>query len=143
MGNKSTPAGLKIEYDNAAGAAIDITAYVQKIGDIDVESLIEQIRALGASWESALPIGVAKMASVDIEGIYDDTVDVGPDALFWGARTWPETPATASRTLTITWQGAKTTSVETFLSKRARTTDVNALTRYKVTLQPTGTVTEA
>jgi hypothetical protein len=143
MGNKSAPKDIKIEYDNSSGSLVDISAYVQKLGDVSVESLVEQCRAFGEEWERALPIGVGKMANVDIEGDYDDEADVGPDALFWGARDYPEAPSTASRTLKITWQGTKSTSVETWLVKRARTPDLNALTKYKVTLGPTGTVTEA
>ena len=143
MGNKSTPKDIVIMYDNAAGAPVDITAYVMKLGGIAVESLMEDSRPLGASWETSLPIGVGKTSPVDLEGNFDDTADVGPNALFWGARAWPETPATPTRTLAITFQGTTISSVETHLSKRERTPDKNALTKYKVTLAPTGTVTEA
>lgn len=137
---KATPAGTIIEYDNAGGSLVDITQHVLTINDVDIESVLEEVHTLGDSWEESLPIGVGKVAPVELSGLYDDVASTGPDALFAGRV--PETPASATRTLKITWRSGKTTSVETYLVSYKRTADRNALTKYTATLQPTGAVTE-
>jgi len=136
----SSPVDITIDYDNAAGAPVDITAHVMAVNDIDIEQLLEEMRPLGASWDTYMPVGVGKVAPIELSGLYDDAAD-GPDDLF-GDRM-PETCAAATRTLTITWIALpKTTAVETHLVKYVRKIDKNGLTKYTVTLQPTGAVTE-
>lgn len=137
---KYGPASITIEYDNSGGTPVDISQHVLSINDIDVESLAEEVHSFGDSWEEHLPIGVGRMAPVEISGLFDDTASTGPDALF--KRTSPEGPSDSTRTLTITW-GTNTTSVETYVLSYRRAADRGALTRYTVRLQPTGTVTEA
>jgi len=138
----SIPSGIVIQYDNGGGTPVDITQYVLTLNDIDVESLVEEKHSFGDAWEESLPIGLARMAPVEISGLYDDTAASGPDALFAGRA--PEVPGTATtRTLTITWRGSKTTSVETYLLLYKRSADRNNLTKYTARLQPTGAVTEA
>lgn len=138
---KSTPAGIVIKYDNSGGTLVDLSQYILTIGGVDVESVLEEVHSFGDSWEESLPIGVGKMAPIVLGGLYDSVVTVGPDALF--IRTSPETPTSATRTLEITWEGSKKTTVETFVKVYKRSPDRNALTKFEVTLQPTGTVTEA
>jgi hypothetical protein len=135
------PANLIVEYDNSGGTPVVITAHVLSINDVEVEQFVEEVTALGASWQKHLPIGVGKLNPVELSGLFDDTAATSPDALF--ANRVPEGPATTTRTLKITWGGTKTTSVETHLISYVRTADKNGLTKYKVKLQPTGTVTEA
>lgn len=136
----STPAGIVVEYDNAGGSLVDITQYVQTINDIDVESITEEVHSLGDSWEETKPIGVGRVAPIELGGLYDDQATTGPDALLAGRA--PETPATATRTLKITWKSGKTTSVETYLGLYRRSADRNGLTKYLARLMPTGAVTE-
>ena len=137
----SNPSGMKIEYDNAGGTPVDISQYVMTINDVDVESVTEETHTFGDSWDEHTPVGIGRMAAIEIGGLYDDTAVSGPDALFAGRV--PETTTSTSRTLTITWGGTKTTSVETFLSSYKRTADRNGLTKYTAKLQPTGAVSEA
>lgn len=136
----SIPSGIKIEYDNAGATLVDITQHVLTINDIEVESLIEEKHSFGDSWEEHLPIGIGRMAPVELSGLYDDTAATGPDSLF--ANRVPETPASATRTLKITLVGTKTVSVETYLVSYKRSPDRGALTKYTARLQPTGAVTE-
>jgi hypothetical protein len=138
---KSTPADIVIEYDNAGGALVDISQYVQTINGIEIEGILEETHTFGDSWEESLPVGIGKTGQIEIGGVYDDTGATGPDALFAGRI--PETPASSTRTFKMTYVGAKTTSVETYLSKYTRNPDKNGLTKWKATLQPTGAVTEA
>lgn len=142
MSNKSTPADITIEYDNSSGTPVDITAYVLEINDVEVEGITEEMHPFGTAWEQHLPVGVGRVADIELTGLYDDQAASGPDALF--ANRIPENPATSNvlRTLTVTWEGSKTTSVETILSKYTRTADRNALTRWTATLKGSAAVTE-
>lgn len=137
----SIPSGIVVSYDNSGGTPVDITQYVLNLSEVTVENGMEEKHSFGDSWEESLPIGIGKVSEIEIGGLYDDTATTGPDALF--ANRVPETPATATRTLTITWRSGKTTSVETFLLSYKRSADRNALTKYSARLKPTGAVTEA
>jgi hypothetical protein len=141
MGNQSSPVDIKVEYDNSSGTPVDITQYVLTLNGVEIEQVLEEVRAFGSAWQKYLSIGVGKIAAIVLGGIWDDTATTGPDALF--ANRIPELPSIATRTLTITWFGTKTTEVETLLQKYKRTPDKNALTKYEVTLQPSDEATEA
>jgi hypothetical protein len=134
------PADLTVEYDNAGGSLVDITAHVLTVNDIDVENLTEEVRPFGASWDTHKTVGVGRMPVVELGGVYDDTAATGPDALFAGRV--PVSPGTSTRTLQFTWGGSKTTSVETILLGYRRTVDSAGLTRWLARLQPTGAVSE-
>lgn len=138
----SSPATLKIEYDNGSGTPVDITQYVLTINDISVESVLEEMHPFGTPWEAYMPVGIGKIAPVELGGLWDDTVTTGPDALFSGRV--PEVPGTAiTRTLKVTWKTAgKYTNFETYLISYDRTAERNNLTKFKVKLQPTGAITE-
>lgn len=126
---------IKVEIDVAdAGALVDITQYVQEINDIAIEKILEVAHTFGDSWEEHLPVGVSKAEPITLSGLYDDGANVS-GAFFTGAHA-------VTRSFRITYGGTKTTAVEVWINKRARKPARNALTRYSVTLQPTGAVTE-
>jgi len=136
----STPAGIVVMYDNVGGTPVDISQFVLSIGEISVESAFEEVHSFGDSWEEHLPVGIGKSGQIELGGLYDDAGG-GPDSVF--ADRVPEVPGvTATRTLTITWVGSKTTSFETYLVAYKRAPDRNALTKWSATLQPTGAFTE-
>ena len=136
----STPAGIKVEYDNLGGTPVDISQFVLSINEISVESAFEEVHSFGDQWEEWLPVGIGKSAQIELGGLYDDSGG-GPDDVF--ADRVPEVPGvTTTRTLTITWVGSKTTSFETYLVAYKRTPDRSALTKWSATLQPTGAFTE-
>ena len=137
----SSPSEVVIEYDNSGDSLQDVSQYVLSINDIDIENVTEEVHTFGDSWDEHLPIGLARMPAIEISGLYDDTASVGPDALF--KRAAPETPASDTRSLKVTWRSGKTTTVETFVLSYRRSADRSALTKYTVRLQPTGSVTEA
>jgi len=112
-----------------------------RINDVDVENITEEVRPFGAAWDTHKAIGVGRMPVIELGGVYDDTAATGPDALF-GGRV-PETAATATRTLAITWGSTKITTVETLLLTYRRTADKSGLTKWLARLQPTGAVVEA
>lgn len=134
----SIPSGITIEYDNSGGSLVDISQYVMTINGFSVEQILEEVHTFGDSWEEQLPVGIGRAGTVELGGLYDDT---NIDALFAGEI--PQTPTDNTRTLKITWVGAKTSSVETWLVNYVRSPDRGALTKYAATLQTTGAVTEA
>lgn len=142
MGN-SIPAEVSIKFDDSGGVLRDVTQFILTINGVSVEQLLEEKHSFGDSWEETLPIGIGKVAPVDLGGLYDDTATSGPDVLF--AIATPDTPATATRTLTIQWKttgGTKSVSAECYRQKYVRSPDRNNLTKFTATVQPTGTTTE-
>lgn len=136
---KSTPADIVISYDDANGALQDITQYVQTLGGIEIENLIEETHTFGDSMEESTPVGIGRWAQVEIGGLYDDAAG-GPLDLFLQAL--PTNPNSATRTLKVEWGNNYYTSVETILIKFVRSPDRSALTKFAATLQPVGTATE-
>jgi hypothetical protein len=84
------PSDFKITYDST-----DITQYCMTINDGAIEQAVEEVHSLGDAWEEYLPVGVGKVAPIEIGGLYDDTASTGPDALF--KITTPAGPATPRR----------------------------------------------
>jgi hypothetical protein len=140
---KSTPSQIEIWYDNAGGTLVDISQYVQSLGGVDIENIVEETHTFGDSWEESTPIGIGKLGAIEVAGLYDDTANTGPNALF--ASQLPTDPNSNTRTLKIVWGPTNATysSFETILVKFNRQPDRSALTKFSATLQPTGAVTEA
>ena len=88
----------------------------------------------------SLATALKKGEDVVLEGLYDDTVTTGPDAKFSVTASGPSTAGTA---LVITYGGSKTTTYSVLIKDYERMLVVGSLHRYKVTLTPTGQITEA
>lgn len=131
---KYTAANVVVEFDETGGSLTDMSQYVQEINGIDIEMTLEESHTFGDSWVENLSAGLKKVAPVTLTGMYDDTATTGPDVIF--------NALGATRTLKITWGGTKTTSVETIIQKYSRKPARGTLTKFEVTLQPTGAVTE-
>lgn len=129
-----------IEYDNAGGTLVDITQYILELSSIDVEFVFEESHSFGDQYVEALAVGLRRMQDVTLSGFYDDAASPAPDALFQG--NIPTGPASATKTLKITFGGTKTVSVETHLAKYRRMPKRGEVTKFEVTLKPTGTITE-
>ena len=137
---KHSSSEVTVQFDIAAGTLTAMTPYITEIGGIDVEALMEESTAFGDTAQKFLPSGILKAGQITLGGYYDDTAATGPDVVF---NAPAPTPSTASRTLTITFATGKTFTVETYIVKYTRTLTRNALTKFTVTLQPTGIITEA
>jgi len=118
----------------------NMTAHTHSINSVDVESLMEDSKPLGAAWAESLATGAQLMNDVEVEGLYDDAAG-GPDAVYRAAR--PTGPSSTPSTLVLTWGSTKTTTVDAFVTKFGRMVTKNQVTRYKATLKPTGAVAEA
>jgi len=131
---------LAIAVDNSSGSATTMTSYVTEINSVEIEAMLEESHSFGDAWFESLATGVRKASDLVLGGFFDDTSSTGPDAIFNAVASGP---TASSRTVTITWGGSKTTSFEALITKYTRTASRNELTKFEVTLTPTGTVTEA
>lgn len=126
---------LSISVDDSGGTPVDLTQYVQTINGLDIEALTEESHSFGDAWVEHLFTGIKRGNDLTIGGFYDDTASTGPDAVLIGIGT--------TRTVTITWGGAKTSSFEAIIINYRRNPVRNELTKYEAVLRPTGAVTEA
>lgn len=117
-----------------------MTNYIRTIGDVDVKAMMAESTAFGDAWVEKLATGVREAGSLTLGGYYDDTASTGPDVIFNDVASGP---TDSTRTLLLTWGGSKTTSAEVWISSYKRTATVGELTGFEVTLEYTGTVTEA
>lgn len=130
---------IVIMFDNSGGTPVNMTAYVLTFNGMDIEGVTEDSTPFGVTWREFLAAGMRGITEITLGGMYDDTATTGPDVIFNAPAS---APSTATRTLTVTWGGTKTTSAETFIRSYRRRPAVGTITKYEVALQPTGTVTE-
>ena len=101
----------------------------------DREAILEEITAAGDNDEAHAKVGLNKVNTLDLGGAFDDQASTGPDVIFNSIGD--------TRTLKITWGSSKTSQVECIIKNYVRNAVRGELTKYTVTLQPTGAVTEA
>lgn len=136
MANYSS-ANIVVSIKDHSGASQTFTAFVRSIGGVSIEAIIQEAHTMGSTWFKYLYAGIKKCAPIVLGGYYDDTASTGPDAMFAGYEG-------ETRTGTVlTWGGSKTTTADTIIQKYDRLPKLGALTEFSVTLQPTGTVSEA
>lgn len=129
-------ANIVLQIKDSGGTLRALTAYVRSIGGVSIEAVIQEAHAMGDTWVKYLFAGIRKCAAISLGGFYDD-VALGPNALFVGQEGQTRTGTV------ITWGGAKTTTFDCIIQKQDRLPKLGALTEFLVTIQPTGTVTEA
>ena len=136
---KSTPSDIVVSYDDANGALTDISQFIQSVGGVELENLIEETHTFGDSYEESTPVGIARWAQIELSGLYDSGSG-GPDELF--NSQLPTNPNTPLRTFKIEWGSNHSTTVETSLIKYVRSPDRSALTKFSATLAPSGPAIE-
>ena len=125
-----------IEYDDGPGGTLrDVTAHVLSIGGIEIEQITEQTNPFGSDHEHHTPVGVQRVADIDIEGLEDDTPTTGTVAVLG---TPDDSPADATRTLRITPAAGRVFTIETRLAKAATNLANQALNRYRATIRQAG-----
>lgn len=128
---------LSIQVDATDGGALqEMKTHVRGITVGASERFTEENTTAGSTWVAHVQTGIRQLGDIVLDGVYDDTASTGPNATFNGTHT-------VTRTVTITWGGSKTTSCECWITSFERVPKAKGKTDYKVTLKPTGTVTEA
>ncbi len=127
---------LKVEFDNDADALQDMSQYVMDTPpSFNREAIIEEVTPAGAADEAHAKVGLNKVNTLYLGGAFDDQASTGPDVIFNAIGD--------TRTLKITWGSTKTSQVECIIKNYVRNAVRGELTKFVVTLQPTGAVTEA
>jgi len=136
---------LKVQFDNSSGTLLDMSAYVTAFGGIKFAAPTQDVTPAGSSvaanaWVKNIFAGIFNGADIQIDGVYDDTASTGPDVIFndLGCKA----TAGGTRTLTVTYGGSKTTTIETIITAYDRNIVKGQPTTYTVTLTPTGAPTE-
>lgn len=131
------PDDLVVEIDITDGGALTaITQQVQTVDGVDIENILEMTRSFGDQWDEFLQVGVRRIQPIVLEGLYDDTVSTGINAIATSAHI-------QTRTFAITYGSTKKTTVECWIQNYRRLPQRDGLTRYQLVLQPTGVPTEA
>lgn len=130
-------ASVVISIKDNGGSSQTFTAYVRSIGNVSIEAIIQEATAFGMTWATYVSTGIKKMAAITLGGFYDTAATSGPDVLFASHEGDTRTGCV------ITYGGSKTTTFDAIIQKYERMPKLGAMTEYQVTLQPTGTVTEA
>lgn len=124
------PADCAVTY--ASQSIADCTV----ISDAMTEALLAEITPFGSAWETHAAVGVKRMGEITLEAPYSDDSNLLRDKA-------DDTGLGGTATLAVTIGGSKSFSVSTIQKSQKRAIKRGALTFFSVTLQPTGTVTEA
>jgi len=126
---------VAFSFDDSVGAPQTIE--VLSVNGINVKPEVDDVTPNGVEYTARLYAGLMTMDDVELEIVYTETV--------WAYFDDPGCRGTASgtRTFTITYGGAKSTSVETIIGGTPRKPAKGKVTTFSATLIPTGTITEA
>lgn len=129
---------VKIEFDNAGGTLVDMSAYCVKDFSINRKANTIDSTPYGQVWAQHIASGMKSMEPINFPIVYDDTATTGPEVIFYNAGA----ALGSTRTLKVTYGGSKTTSVECIITGFEVQISVGQFHAAVVTLQPTGAVTE-
>lgn len=124
---------LKIELDNAASAAQDISQYCTGDFSVQKNAINEQIDGAGDAIDRYAFVGMFTREPITLEGPMDDTAESLYDIL----KSW----ASGERTLKITWDDPGTSDVtiyEAVLENFNRSSGRGALSKVSASLRLTG-----
>lgn len=128
---------LVIKVDATDGGALqDMSSHIDSVGGFKVTRLLEESDTFTKSWVEQLWSGIRKGEPFTVSGLYDDTGTTGPNATFNGTHA-------VTRSFELTWGGTKKSSGECWFQDFERIAARGKLTRYQVTIVPSGAVTEA
>jgi hypothetical protein len=131
---KHGPQEVTITIDDSPGGTPRIiTPYVNTIGDIGNENITQETNPFGTTSMQNTPVGIDKQADVEIAGFFDDTVTVGPKAVFFNQTNWALDKASGSvgRVLVILTATSMTFTITVHLVKATIGLKKDALTEYK------------
>ena len=132
-----------IEVDNASGALVDISQYVDSIGDISIEAVLEESETFGDSWAEKLFAQFRTVADLALSGRYDDTAAKVLGILDDVGNVLANSGAGGARTFKVTYGSTKTTSIECFVKSFKRSPKLKGITRFECVLSFSGAPTEA
>lgn len=124
---------IVIELKDSGGTYRDISVFVNKVSDVAVEAMTDDVHGFGEAWKRMVYSGSNQLSTITIEGVYDDGTNT-PYALW---------TLGATRLFRVTWGGGHTTTLSVIMSKFTRSPVQDKVTTFKMELQPASSVTEA
>ena len=94
---------VKIEFDNAGGTLVDMSAYCVKDFSINRKANTIDSTPYGATWAQHIASGMKAMEPINFPIVYDDTATTGPEVIFYNAGA----ALGSTRTLKITYGGTQ------------------------------------
>ena len=137
MANYGQPnVGIFVSTASGSNATVrDISQYVDTINGVVLEALTQQSDAFGDSWFEHLYVGVKKMEDLVLEGFYDDVGTSGPHAMYGDVAHLGQ-----ERNFEINHGASDVVNGDVLIVKYERMPRRNELTRYRLTLRPTGAI---
>jgi hypothetical protein len=135
---KHGPQEVTVTIDDAPGGTPRvITPYVNTIGEVGLESITQETNPFGTTSMQSTPVGIDKVADIAINGFLDDTVNVGPKAVFFNQTNWALDKASGSvgRVLVILCATSMTFTITVHLVKAVLGLKKDALTEYTATVR--------
>lgn len=120
------------------GALTDVSSYIDEATWGKVKAMIEEWIPVTSTWPSAKDSGSRRFdGPIVIGGLFDDAASPSPDEMFFneGAHLG------GIRTVKFLWGGTRYWQVEAMIEDYEVTPASEKLTRFKLTLRPTGTPT--
>jgi hypothetical protein len=129
------------EVDKTDGGALTsgLTPYITKFGDLTVNKGTVESTPFGSAVSTYLLGVIRNYEPIVIEGFFNDAAEPAPDVVFNPART----AHALTRTFSLTIGGARVIGGELWITNYKRGFEVGGYTTYAVTVQFTGTITEA
>ena len=113
----------------------DWSQYVDTINGVKINGIFQQSDAFGDSWVEHLYVGVKRMDPLMLEGFYEDTAASGPHAVFGQT-----SDIGAERNFELNFGASDVVNGDVLIQDYERAPRRNELTRFRVTLLPTGTI---
>jgi len=148
MAKYSSP-NLSFEIARSDGGALTsgFSAYITKFGEINIARPLIESTPFAAPIAQFLVSIFKKYEPFTIEGYFDDTATVGPDAVLnigkYTNAAYRQFILTIGGSKTITGDGVASTGGGIWIVSYKRTFNVGEYTGYSCEMQATGTIVEA
>lgn len=130
----STSTTVSIE-DSPGGTARVITAHVDSISGLAIESITEQSNPFGSTGEGHTPVGMVKTPDIVLSGIYDTAATTGSWTVLKQV-AGDIAVASVGRELVVVAATGATFTISVHLIKTEVLVSNGKLTRYATTLRP-------
>ena len=124
-----------ISTTSASTTIVDLSGYIDTFNGVSIEALIQQSDGFGDAWQENTYVGVKKGDPFTIEGFYDDVAASGPHAILGQT-----SDLGAERNFEVDFGSSDLVNGDVLVTKYERMPRRNELTRFRATLQPTGTL---
>ena len=144
MANRGQPDfQILVTTTSATSAFRDISQQVDTINGFNTEALLEQSDAFGDSWREQLYTGIRQMDDIDMEGFYEDTATATGVAAIFGNATDLGAEREAELNFANAAGGTDVAKFDFLVKRWWRGPKRGALTRFRLTVSPTGAMTTA